>query len=592
MGDSNLQKDIELYLQKKKWQVKAEANQWNIRVCPLCGDSGSHFYINKSSGQFQCWKCKEKGNLYTLKKKLGDLTKKLTSISDAFGNNKKKKVVKGSKVRKYHKALLGNATVRKFLKKEWNITKTEINLWKLGYVKKKDGIKWLTIPHYMDGDAYNIKYRSLPPAPKRFQREAGRLSVLYNSDVLKECDEVILVEGERDVWTLVQQGIENVVGTTSGAGALDPAWLDQLEGVSRVYIVSDNDIAGQREVVAMAEKIGIEKCKNVIIPANDVSEYFHKMGGTKAKFKEFLKKGKYLETQNLISIANTFRQMEENLLLENELESRIKTPFERLNEALGGGFSLGDLVVLSARPKIGKTTFALNVVLDVVLHLCPSLVYCLEMKPEKLLMKAISCYRGVEMRDIHDYDVVMTRARYFNKPLYFGHSFSGINLESVESTIRYAVRRHGVQLVVFDNLSFLARNSSDVTRETGRVTKTFKLLAEELNVCFVLIAHPKKIEGERVMTSDDLKDSSSIHQDADVVAVMHRKKLKDGKLSELVRFIIDAGRYTEVGTEVNFNFDGANSKFVEIEVEKEEHNSKKKPKKKKRRPVEDDEDED
>lgn len=566
---AKIKKEIERYLQKKKWNVKSEGNQWRIKICILCGDSKYHLYINKSSGQYKCWKCGERGNLYKLKKLLGDLTTRFKNIASAFGD-KTYNLPDSSKIMKYHKSLLKKKRVLKFLCDEWNISKKEIISWKLGYRKKRDGVMWLCIPHEMDGEFYNIKFRSLPPSPKKFQRVPGCRSVLYNADCLKKYRTVILVEGERDVWTLVKNGFPNTVGTTSGSGSLDPAWIDQLETVELVYIVSDGDIAGQREVLHIAEKVGIEKCKNVIITSNDPSEYFNNDKGTTSGFRAFMRQAKNIDSKNLISIGSAFRDMEENITLENEIEMRIKTPYGSLNTALGGGFSLGDLVILTARPKIGKTTLALNIAMfTVVDQLCPTLIYCLEMKPMKLLQKAICSYRGIPMNEMQTYDIVMTKARFYNKPLYFGYSYEGIDLESVIATFRYAVRRYGIQLIFFDNLHFLVRNASDVTQEIGRVTKTFKLISEELDVCIVLVVHPRKIQGQRIMTSEDLKDSSAIHADADVVIVMHRKKGSDGKLSGMTRLIIDAGRYTESGTEIILDFDGAKSRFKELNPKNE-----------------------
>ena len=61
------------YAGTKNWECRHRGTQLNVRICPLCGDSHWHFYMNKESGQWDCKKCQESGSLFQLKKTLGDI---------------------------------------------------------------------------------------------------------------------------------------------------------------------------------------------------------------------------------------------------------------------------------------------------------------------------------------------------------------------------------------------------------------------------------------------------------------------------------------------------------------------------------------
>ena len=124
-------------------------------------------------------------------------------------------------------------------------------------------------------------------------------------------------------------------------------------------------------------------------------------------------------------------------------------------------------------------------------------------------------------------------------------------------------------MVIFDNLHFLARSLTHQVQELGVISKTFKLLAEELRIPIILIAQPRRGDDEnRVVSINDLKGSSDLGADADQVIVLYRKKkkAKDGladvsfEPETLVR--VDASRY-RAGGETLLTFNGATATFKE-----------------------------
>lgn len=136
--------------------------------------------------------------------------------------------------------------------------------------------------------------------------------------------------------------------------------------------------------------------------------------------------------------------------------------------------------------------------------------------------------------------------------------------------IRSTVKRYGCKIVVFDHLHFLVRGNN-VQEKIGDVTRTFKMLAGELDIVFILIAQPRKIEGNRAPTPQDLKDSSSIFQDLDSLIILHRRikndevanpdDQKEGKMEKITE-VHCISRFGDGGT-CTLYFNGRKARFYE-----------------------------
>jgi replicative DNA helicase len=169
----------------------------------------------------------------------------------------------------------------------------------------------------------------------------------------------------------------------------------------------------------------------------------------------------------------------------------------------------------------------------------------------------------------------MARNMLARMPLYFIEpDWRGeMSVEAVFDKIREAVKRHGIKFLVFDHLHFLCRSLKYVVTEVGQVTRAFKLLCEELQIVTWLIAQPKKVGSGKMITYDDIKDSSAIPADADWVMLMHRKPRpaafdnldsnSDQDVLEpktLIRF--DAARFRG-GGDVWLYYEGETSRFMD-----------------------------
>ncbi len=548
--------NLRTYLESKGYEFKKD----RTTICPFCEHEGNSFVVIEPEKEvYFCHICNAKGNIKTLKKHFNDTTDTdLKSFRDIVG---RKEYIKPpqDKAEEYHKAILENQKAFNYLIGR-GLKLDTIKYFKIGYVQDKSG-DWITIPYYESGKLINIKHRSLEG--KKFKNVKDAKLTLFHQDCLKNTKEVLICEGEFDAMMCWQSGIKNVVSVPGGAGTFMPEWIDQMEDMEKIYIWYDNDEPGIKGLEMVSERLGLDRCWVIKEDeVKDANEYFMLCDSYD------LGRAKQIPISNVVHFWDSVFKIFEH---EKDHSSEIKTPWQNVDRLLGA-IEGGDLLTLSAVPKTGKSTMALNIATYNAKRGYPVLVYCLEMRPERLAKKVIEAEGFLNKENFNRESALNVAEMLMETPLYFGYNYKNITTETVFQTIRAAVRRFGLKLVIFDNLHFLVRSLAHVSAEVGNVTRGFKLLAEELHIPLILIAQPRKVEDGTIMTMNDLKDSSSIGADSDQVIILWREKTKSNmsnpaqeasfKPKTLVR--VDASRYT-AGGDTMLYFKGEYSKFTEYD---------------------------
>lgn len=565
--------ELKSYLLLKGWKYKpATPNDVAIQVCPFCGKNVWKFWIQINTTQYKCWHCGSTGNLYKLKRELGDL-QGVKSATRLMGDEKKAQIkpIPMQYVDRYHQALLKSKKGMAYCK-ERGFTLDTIKHFKLG-MQISQGKKWLAIPHIVDDVCYNIKFRSIPPASKTFRRVKGGASVLFNADALADFEEIVIAEAETDAIALWQAGVKNVIGLTCGADSFLPEWYDLLVGKQKIILVLDADVVGQKGSRDIARRLGFDRCYNVLLPGHDANDVLLNLGPQ--ELVKALSRSEQFEVAGIIQAADAMLLCKD---ADEMGEQGLLTPWENVNRLVGKGSLPGDLVVLSARVKTGKTTFAMNWAHYLAFrHNIGSLVYCMEMRTRKLAEKEAALIRQRDVDLLTGVDYSLARYELRKIPFYFADpqwNKKSLTKEHIYDKIREAVKRYGIKFVIFDNLHFLCRSLQYITAEVGQVTRDFKMLAEELDIVMCLIAQPRKIPGDKPMKYDDIKDSSSVPADADLVIILHRNQIPAGlkkgsavdseqevlESKTLVR--IDASRFNS-GGECYLHYEGSKAVFWE-----------------------------
>jgi twinkle protein len=574
------------YIQSKGLEYRIQSGQAVLRICPFCGDPKSHFYMDPDEGAFYCHKCQERGNLITLKKHYGDDEERKTmnrlhakpqgGVRQAFEDKAYPSTMPDEKKAiEAHERLLTDPDAVNYITETRGISIETVKAFKIGLQIDRDESRWLTIPHYEKGKLINIKSRSLPPVEKTFRRVKDCRSILFNGDAIEtRGDEIYITEGELDALTLIDQGIKNAVGITTGAGSFDPLWIDQLQAVKKIILCYDPDETGQKGSREAARRLGYDRCFNVVLPdGQDVNEYF-KGSHDLFEFQSLVNQARQFDVAGIMTFADGLKKYREEAQRPDQATG-IRTGWADVDRLVRTGFMPGELIVLGAPPKIGKSTFALQIITHSALQDIPALFFCLEMRPMKIIQKVMQCHNQSE--GIGFAETEMARIDFKGKPLYLGYCYQRPTLDGIMETLKAAIRRYGLKLVCFDHLHFLCRSINNQVQEIGLAVQSFKFLAEELEIPIILIAQPRKIQTDSIMTAMDLKDSSSIFSDCDHLIILHRaRKASNGKEGEalqteaydpvtLVR--VEASRYNAGGEAVLY-FHGELSRFDPIEANK------------------------
>ena len=226
----------------------------------------------------------------------------------------------------------------------------------------------------------------------------------------------------------------------------------------------------------------------------------------------------------------------------------VRSGFYDLDEMLGG-FQPGEMIILAARPSMGKTALALNLAEQMALGTSapssptperdaqPVGVFSLEMSKSSLVQRMLSAWSGYSSQRIrrgmlsgHDYEQLLQACGQLGKaPLYIDDT-PGLTVLQLRARARRMVHRYGVKAIMIDYLQLLsspgaARESRQV--EVGAISRGVKALARELKVPIVCLSQlnrgPESRDNNRPRLSD-LRESGSLEQDADVVLLLHREE--------------------------------------------------------------------
>ncbi len=330
---------------------------------------------------------------------------------------------------------------------------------------------------------------------------------------------------------LMKQGQIESVGGFSYLVSLDEG-LPELSNLDS-YIRIVKDKATLRKLIFSAQKlidrcfIGEEEPDEILASAE---ESLLKLGEARA--------GERLESP--ATVISNFPGGVNAFLDPSQRVSGLSTGFAKFDE-MTGGLHGGELLILAARPSMGKTALALNVAQHVATHpqmRKPVAVFSLEMSSASLLTRLLCSAARV---DQHKF-----RAGYLNSderrklqvaladltesPLFLDDT-AGVNLMDIHSKLRRMQAEHGLSLVVIDYLQLMSSRgrSENRNQEVSAISRGLKLMAKDLNVPFLVLSQLSRAAetriGDHKPQLSDLRDSGSIEQDADLVAFIFREEV-------------------------------------------------------------------
>lgn len=266
--------------------------------------------------------------------------------------------------------------------------------------------------------------------------------------------------------------------------------------------------------------------------------------------------------QQINQVLKDTYDMIEKLYTEKNEVTGLTTGFRDLNKKING-FQKSDLLLVAARPAMGKTAFALNLVQNASLKGDASVaVFSLEMSKEQLVQRMLSAQSNVELKKIktgklgaNDWPRIIEAMAVLSEAKIHIDDTPGIKISELRSKCRKLKIEKGLDLVLIDYLQLMEGEGNNESRqqEIAKISRSLKILAKELNCPVVALSQlsraPEQRADHRPMLSD-LRESGSIEQDADIVMFLYRDEYynPDTERKNIGEVIVSKNRHGETGT--------------------------------------------
>ncbi|UZW14272.1 replicative DNA helicase [Clostridium pasteurianum] len=247
-------------------------------------------------------------------------------------------------------------------------------------------------------------------------------------------------------------------------------------------------------------------------------------------------------------------------------------------DAKTSGFQKGDMILIAARPSMGKTTFALNLAEYAALRASKSIVvFSLEMSKEQLAYKLLCSEANVDMLKLRtgnledsDWDNIARASGPLAEAKVYIDDTAGISVMEMRSKCRRIKIEHGIDMIIIDYLQLMSGSGESRQQEVSEISRSIKALAKEMQCPVIALSQlsraPEQRTDHRPMLSD-LRESGSIEQDADLVMFLYRDEYynKETEDKNVAECIIAKQRNGPTGT-VKLAWLGQFSKFGRLDI--------------------------
>lgn len=484
--------------------------------CPKCSDGRKNKHdlplsVNINEGEYNCHNCGWKGNVRSFERKREN-KKYEKPPQDVLKNMEEKdKVVTWFNGRGISKKTLDKFMI--FTREEW-----------MPQTQKKENC--ICFPYFREGDIVNIKFRD---ARKNFKLVKDAELIFYNLGSIGERKSVIIVEGEIDCLSLYETGygvdritdestgeIKNTPfceyvpisvpnGASKGSQRLDylDSCADWFAGLSEIIIATDNDEAGKMLKDELIRRLGVERCKTISYP---IEEVVPTENGLKRRCKDFNEVLMYLGkdvVQNVINNAQSI-PVDGVYYLEDIFESMLdnfrrgivlapSTKFTEMDEYFR--WKKGDITLCTGYGNHGKSFFMLQMMLIKSIHDdWKWAIFSPENYPANdFYDDIIEMYVGKWLKDMSEEEYIEA-CSFIDLHFFYVYPDNEHDISSIHEKFRHLILKKGVDGVMIDPFNQLDSMQKAYQREDqylSEILKDVKRFALLNNVVYVVIAHPK-----------------------------------------------------------------------------------------------------
>jgi replicative DNA helicase len=408
------------------------------------------------------------------------------------------------------------------------------------------------------------------------------VEVLSSNSFYKEAHRIIY----ESIISLFQETGEPVDILTVSSSIRNSGELEKIGGVHYLmkltqHIASSANISKYVYILKELQmrREAIQEARSLINNSYDLElDVFNEISGASQSLADIFEHSNKSSSKNM---AQLIVEAIDTMQKDKENSSIIKSGFIELDKLIGG-FKAGQMIVVGARPAMGKTSFALalarNISVDSEL---PVAIFSLEMTEIELANRYIAMETGINQKQLLNsefsgvsYKNIKDRVTAISKAPIHIEDKSAINLQQLRAKCTILKRKHGIGVVVIDYLQLMTsqvNRNRNREQEISEISRGLKSLAKDLGVTVIVLSQlsreTEKRADKRPQLSD-LRESGAIEQDADMVMFLHRPeyynvhKDEDGNSTAGLAYVVVAkNRSGAVGT-AKLGFDATITKFT------------------------------
>jgi replicative DNA helicase len=286
------------------------------------------------------------------------------------------------------------------------------------------------------------------------------------------------------------------------------------------------DLSTKRELIHLSneiKKIVLEEDKKAVEEVEEIQSKLFSIATSNmtGDFKNALK-----------ITSDTLEFIKKQAEKKNKIVTGLDTGFVELNR-MTSGFGEGDLIIIAARPSMGKTAFALNLALNVLKQDKGVAIFSLEMPAEQLMLRMLSAVGNIPLQEIRRGNLSSEEWSRLseviddlsNRPLFVDDE-GNINIHTIRAKLRkLKVQNPNLSLAIVDYLQLINSDQKERHLAIAEISRSLKLLARELNIPIIALSQLNRAlesrPNKRPMLSD-LRESGAIEQDADIIMFIYR----------------------------------------------------------------------
>jgi replicative DNA helicase len=403
---------------------------------------------------------------------------------------------------------------------------------------------------------YHEAHKMIFQAIQKLYIDSEPIDILTVSSALRDMGQLEMVGGNYYIVNLTH-------GVISGANIEKHARIIQEKFIRRELIRSSSEIIS-----------------GAYTDEQDIFDLISKSSLEKDNFMQSITMRKEVTNEDLFK--ETLTQID-NAQHSNTGLTGVPSGFKRVDEVIGG-WQKTDLIIIAARPGMGKTSFVLQNALNASIdHNIPGAFFSLEMSNIQLMKKQIAIVADIPLakfrkNDLQPWDfqaINQITPKITNAPIHWDDT-PGMNIVELCAKARRLKARHGIQYIIIDYMQLITGNANNREQEIGQISRSLKGLAKELEIPVIALSQLSRAvesragNNKRPMLSD-LRESGSIEQDADIVIFIYRPEYygieedEEGNSTAGIAEILIAKHRNGETDGIALNFKGITTGFSDIE---------------------------